>query len=136
MAKLLGIDYGKQRTGIAETDDLQIIASGLTTVKTSKIWQFFKDYFKQNKVEKIIIGESLDLTGKPNPIEEDIKKFIKKFQSKYPGIEVIREDERYTSKMALDSMIKGGVKKKKRRNKALVDQVSAALILQGYLYRQ
>ena len=90
MAKLLGIDYGKQRTGIAETDDLQIIASGLTTVKTSEIWQFFKDYFKQNKVEKIIIGESLDLTGKPNPIEEDIKKFIKKFQSKYPCIEVIR----------------------------------------------
>ena len=135
MAKLLGIDYGKQRTGIAETDDMQIIASGLTTVKTAEIWRFFEDYLKQNKVEKIIIGESLDLSGNPNPIEEDIKKFIKKFQKKYPGIEVLREDERYTSKMAFDTMLKGGVKKKKRRNKALIDQVSAALILQAYLYK-
>jgi len=135
MAKLLGIDYGKQRTGIAETDDMQIIASGLTTVKTAEIWQFFEEYLKQNKVEKIIVGESLDLSGNPNPIEKDIIKFIKKFQKKYPDIEVLREDERYTSKMALDSMIKGGVKKQKRRNKALVDQVSAALILQEYLYR-
>ena len=135
MSKLLGIDYGKQRTGIAETDDLQIVASGLTTVKTAEIWRFFEDYLKQNKVEKIIIGESLDLTGNPNPVEEDIKKFIIKFQKKYPNIEVLREDERYTSKMAFESMIKGGVKKKKRRNKALIDQVSAALILQAYLYK-
>ncbi len=135
MAKLLGIDYGKQRTGIAETDDLQIIASGLTTVKTTDIWKFLEEYFQQNDVEKIIVGESLDLSGTPNPIESDIKKFITKFHKKYPEIEVLREDERYTSKMALDSMIKGGVKKQKRRNKALVDQVSAALILQGYLYR-
>ena len=135
MAKLLGIDYGKQRTGIAETDDMQIIASGLTTVKTAEIWQFFEEYLKQNKVEKIIVGESLDLSGNPNPIEKDITKFIKKFQKKYPYIEVLREDERYTSKIALDSMIKGGVKKQKRRNKALIDQVSAALILQGFLYR-
>lgn len=136
MAKLLGIDYGKQRTGIAETDDLQIIASGLTTVKTAEIWQFFEDYFKQNQVEKIIVGESMDLQGNPNPIETEIKKFIKKFQKKYPEIEVLREDERYTSKMALDSIIKGGIKRKKRRNKALVDQVSAALILQAYLYKE
>ncbi len=136
MAKLLGIDYGKQRTGIAETDDIQIIASGLTTVKTPEIWQFLENYLKQNKVEKIIIGESLDLSGKLNPIEEDIRKFITKFQKKYPGIEVIREDERYTSKIALDTMIKGGVKKKKRRDKALIDQVSAALILQSYLYKE
>ncbi len=136
MAKLLGIDYGKQRTGIAETDDLQIVASGLTTVKTADIWQFFEDYLKENKVEKIIVGESLDLDGNPNPIEEEIKQFIKKFKRKYSEIEVLREDERYTSKMALDSMIKGGVKKQKRRNKALVDQVSAALILQSYLYRK
>ena len=135
MAKLLGIDYGKQRTGIAETDDLQIVASGLTTVKTTEIWKFLEEYFQQNDVEKIIVGESLDLSGKPNPIEADIKKFITKFHKKYPEIEVLREDERYTSKIALDSMIKGGVKKQKRRNKALVDQVSAALILQGYLYK-
>jgi len=135
MAKLLGIDYGKKRTGIAETDDMQIIASGLTTVETSKIWDFLEKYLAENQVEKIVIGKSLDLEGHPNPIETDIKKIIKKFQKKYPEIEVIREDERYTSKMAFDAMLKGGVKKKKRRNKALIDQVSAALILQAYLYK-
>ncbi len=135
MSKLLGIDYGKKRTGIAETDDLQIIASGLTTVETTRLWDFLQDYFSKNKVEKIVIGESLDLQGLPNPIEQDILKFIEKFKKKYPDILVIREDERYTSKMAFDTMLKGGVKKKKRRNKALIDQVSAALILQSYLYK-
>ncbi len=135
MPKLLGIDYGKKRTGIAETDDLQIVASGLTTVETSKIWDFLTDYFAKNKVEKIIVGESFDLAGQPNPIEKDILKFIKKFKHKFPDIDVIREDERYTSKMAFDAMLQGGVKKKKRRNKALIDQVSAALILQAYLYK-
>ncbi len=135
MSKLLGIDYGKKRTGIAETDDLQIIASGLTTVETPRLWDFLQDYFSKNKVEKIVIGESLDLQGLPNPIEQDILKFIEKFKKKYPDIKVIREDERYTSKMAFDTMLKGGVKKKKRRNKALIDQVSAALILQSYLYK-
>ncbi len=135
MAKLLGIDYGKKRTGIAETDDLQIVASGLTTVETKNLMSFLEKYLAQNEVEKIIIGESLDLEGNLNPIEKEIEEFIKKFKKAYPGIEVLREDERYTSKMAFDAMIKGGVKKKKRRNKALIDQVSAALILQSYLYK-
>jgi len=135
MAKLLGIDYGKKRTGIAETDDLQIVASGLTTVETPKLMTFLDDYLKKNEVEKVIIGESIDLEGNLNPIEKEILEFIKLFKKKYPEIEVIREDERYTSKMAFEAMIKGGVKKKKRRNKALIDQVSAALILQSYLYK-
>jgi len=135
MAKLLGIDYGKKRIGIAETDDMQIVASGLTTVENSKIWDFFEQYLKQNTVEKIIVGESLDLEGKPNPIEAEIRSFIHKFQKKYPGIQVLREDERYTSKMAFESMIQGGLRRKKRRNKAMIDQVSAALILQSYLYK-
>ncbi len=135
MTKLLGIDYGKKRTGIAETDDLQIVASGLTTVETADLLDFLKDYFSKNEVEKIVIGESLDLEGNANPIEEDIQKFIEIFQKRYPNIEIIREDERYTSKMAFEAMIKGGLKKKKRRNKAMIDQVSAALILQSYLYK-
>ncbi len=134
MPKLLGIDYGKKRTGIAETDDLQIVASGLTTVDTEKLMDFLLDYLSKNQVEKIIIGESLDLDGNKNPIEREIEKFIQKFKKKFPEIEIVREDERYTSKMAFDAMLKGGVKKKKRRNKALIDQVSAALILQSYLY--
>lgn len=135
MPKLLGIDFGKKRTGIAETDDLQIVASGLTTVETPKLMDFLEDYMKKNVVEKIIIGESLDLDGNPNPIEKDILEFIESLKKKYPEIEILREDERYTSKMAFDAMIKGGLKKKKRRNKALIDQVSAALILQSYLYK-
>jgi len=135
MPKLLGIDYGKKRTGIAETDDLQIVASGLTTVNTQNLFDFLDKYLQENEVSKIIIGESLTLEGTHNPIEKDISKFIKKFHQKYPKIEIIREDERYTSKMAFDAMLKGGVKKKKRRNKGLIDQVSAALILQSYLYK-
>ncbi len=136
MPKLLGIDYGKKRTGIAETDDLQIVASGLTTVATSDLWDFLNTYLQQNEVEKIIIGESFTLEGKHNPIEKDIRLFIEKLQKIYPQIQIIREDERYTSKMAFEAMIQGGVKKKKRRNKALIDQVSAALILQSYLYQK
>jgi len=135
MAKLLGIDYGKKRTGIAETDDLQIVASGLTTVTTTDFFVFFKKYLVDNTVEKIIVGLSLDLDGNPNPIEKDITKFLQKFQKTYPNIEIIREDERYTSKLAFDAMIQGGLKRKKRRNKAMIDQVSAALILQSYLYK-
>ncbi len=136
MPKLLGIDYGKKRTGIAETDDLQIVASGLTTVETDKLWPFLEKYMENNEVEKIIVGESLDLEGNPNPVEKEILKFIEKFKKKYPETEVVREDERYTSKMAMEAMIKGGLKKKKRRNKAMLDQVSAALILQSYLYKK
>jgi len=134
MPRLLGIDYGKKRTGIAETDDMQIIASGLTTVETPKLIDFLTEYFGKHEVEKLVIGESLNLEGGHNPIEKDIQIFIKKIQNLFPAIEIIREDERYTSKIAFDSMIQGGLKKKKRRNKAMIDQVSAALILQSYLY--
>lgn len=135
MGKILGIDYGKKRTGIAETDDLQIVASGLTTVSTDKLFDFLRKYLSKNNVEKMVVGESLDLEGNPNPIEKNIKKFIEDFHKQYPDIEMVREDERYTSKMAFESMIQGGLKRKKRRNKALIDQVSAALILQSYLYK-
>lgn len=135
MSKLLGIDYGKKRTGIAETDDLQIVASGLTTVKTDELFDFLASYLRENSVEKMVVGQSLDLDGNPNPIEKDILTFVDTFKSKYPDIEIIREDERYTSKMAFEAMIQGGLKRKKRRNKAMIDQVSAALILQSYLYK-
>ncbi len=135
MSKLLGIDYGKKRTGIAETDDLQIVASGLTTVKTDELFDFLASYLRENSVEKMVVGQSLDLDGNPNPIEKDILAFVNIFKSKYPDIEIIREDERYTSKMAFEAMIQGGLKRKKRRNKAMIDQVSAALILQSYLYK-
>ena len=136
MPRLLGIDYGKKRTGIAETDDMQIIASGLTTVETPKLIDFLQAYFNQHEVEKLVIGESLNLEGKHNSIEKDIVLFIKRIHKLFPAIEIVREDERYTSKMAFKSMIQGGLKKKKRRNKAMIDQISAALILQSYLYEK
>ena len=135
MARILGIDYGKKRTGIAETDDLQIVASGLTTVETPKLLAFLTQYLNENTVEKMVVGESLTLEGKYNPIEKDIRKFLVKFTKQHPTIEIIREDERYSSKMAFESMIQGGLKKKARRNKAMIDQVSAAIILQSYLYK-
>ena len=135
MPRLVGIDYGKKRTGIAETDDMQIIAAGLTTVETAKLIDFLTDYFAKYEVEKMVIGESFNLEGGHNPIEKEVQIFIKKIRKLFPAIEIVREDERYTSKMAFEAMIQGGLKKKKRRDKAMIDQVSAALILQGYLYK-
>ena len=131
--KLLAIDYGRKRTGLAETDDLQIIASPLTTVETAKLFDFLEQYLKENRVETIIVGEPLREDGTYNEIEKDIRRFIKKFSKLYPEIRIEREDERYTSKMAFQSLIDGGAGRKKRRNKALTDMVSAAIILQDYL---
>ncbi|NPA43097.1 MAG: Holliday junction resolvase RuvX [Chlorobi bacterium] len=134
--KILAIDYGKKRTGIAETDDLQLIASPLTTVDTSRLWDFLKKYLEENRVETLVVGEPLREDGTYNEIEKDIRAFLKRFAKAYPHIRIEREDERFTSKMAVRAMVEGGVPKKKRRNKALTDKVSAALILQDYLNRR
>lgn len=134
--KLLAIDYGKKRTGLAETDDLQIVASPLTTVETARLWDFLERYLGQNRVEALVVGEPLREDGTHNAIEEDIRRFVARFRKKYPHIQVVREDERYTSKLAFDAMLAGGVRKKKRRDKGMVDKVSAALILQSYLDRR
>jgi len=133
--KILAIDYGRKRTGLAETDDARIIASPLTTVETSRLWDFLKAYLQQNRVDTVVIGEPLTDSGKYNEIEKDIREFIRAFQKRYPGIKIEREDERYTSKLALRAMVEGGVPRKKRRKKGMTDKVSAALILQDYLNR-
>ena len=136
MARILSIDYGGKRCGIAVTDPLQIIASGLTTVNTRELLDFLNNYFKKENVEKVVIGypEKLDNERTPDSVPL-IKNFIKKFKKKFPNLPIEKEDEHFTSKMAVNAMIEGGVKKMKRRNKALVDKISAALILQSYLER-
>ncbi len=133
----MALDYGKKRTGIAVTDPLQIIASGLTTVDTIYNLSFLKDYIKKEEVEKIVIGYPFKMentrTADSLPL---IDGFIKKLKKSFPNIPIIKEDEHFTSKMAVQVMIDGGVKKKKRRDKALVDKISATLILKSYLDRK
>lgn len=136
MGRLLAIDYGTKRTGIAITDELQIIASGLTTVSTPDLIPFLSDYFASEKVELVLVGEPTQKDGTPSDVEVEIQKFLKKFFKKFPTLEVKRVDERYTSKMAFQTMIDSGLKKKQRRNKALIDEISATIILQEYLYNK
>jgi putative Holliday junction resolvase len=136
LARILALDYGKKRTGVAVTDPLQIIASGLTTVETGSIISFLKDYFNKEEVEKIVIGYPFPMenskTAHSVPL---IDGFIKKLVKQFPAIPIVKEDEHFTSKMAVQAMIDGGLKKMKRRDKALVDKISAALILKSYLER-
>ena len=134
MARILAIDYGKKRIGIAITDELQLIASGLTTIDTAIIFSFLKDYFEKEKVELILVGEPKQMNNTPSESEVLIKPFIEKLTKQFPNIEIKRVDERFTSKMAFQTMIDSGLKKKQRQNKALIDEISATIILQSYLY--
>ncbi len=134
MARILAIDYGKVRTGIAVTDELQIIASGLTTVATKELVSFLKTYISKEKVELFIVGEPKQMNNLPSESEVLIAPFLKKLSQTFPNIPVTRVDERFTSKMAFQTMIDSGIKKQKRKNKSLVDEISATLILQSYLY--
>lgn len=136
MARLLAIDYGRKRTGIAVSDTLQIIANGLTTVPSHTIIAFLKDYVVKEPVERIIIGMPRQMNYEESESMQYIKPFVKKLQKEIPDIPVEYFDERFTSRMALQTMIDGGVKKKKRQNKALVDEISATIILQGYMESQ
>ena len=136
MRRILAIDYGTKRTGIAITDELQLIASGLTTVSTSELIPFLAQYFSEEKVELVLVGEPKQKDGNASDVEEYIQNFLKKFTSTFPAMEVKRVDERYTSKMAFQTMIDSGLSKKQRRNKALIDEISATIILQEYLYNK
>lgn len=133
MGRLLSIDYGKKRTGIAVSDPLQIIANGLTTVETAKLLSFLKDYFEKENVERVVIGLPKQMNNKASENMARIEKFAEKLKKTYPTLDIVFYDERFTSKMAQQAMIDGGVKKKKRQNKALVDEISATIILQGYM---
>ena len=135
MARILALDYGRKRTGIAVTDELQIIASGLTTVPSQDLLKFLEDYFSKEKVELVLIGEPKQMDNTASESEVDIQKFLKQFTEKFPEREIKRVDERFTSKMAFQSMIDSGLKKKQRQNKGLVDEISDTIILQSYLYK-
>jgi len=136
MARILAIDYGGKRCGIAITDESQIIASGLTTVNTHELLSWLKEYIAKEEVELFVVGEPKRLHGEASEVEKLIKPFLEKLNVAFPEIPVVRIDERFTSKMAFDTMIASGISKKKRRNKALVDQISATIILQDYLYNR
>ena len=133
MPRILSLDYGIKRTGIAVTDEMQIIASGLTTVASNQLILFLKDYFAKEKVEKVIIGEPKQMNGMPSESAPIIEKFIKQFIKEFPEMPLDRVDERFTSKMAFQTMIDSGLKKKQRQNKALVDEIAATIMLQDYM---
>lgn len=136
LARILALDYGKKRTGVAVTDPLQLIASGLETVPTEGLMPFLEAYLTGEEVSCVVVGEPRQMDYSPSEIEPEIRAFIARLQQRFPHVEVARQDERFTSKLAARAMVEGGVKKKKRQDKAALDQISATLILQAYLSRK
>ena len=133
MGQILAVDFGKKRCGLAATDDLRIIASGLDTVETTALMEFLKNYFSENSVDEVVIGLPTDLKGNMSEVEQDIQKFIEEFKNEFPEVSVVRVDERFTSKIASYFISQSGKNKKQRQEKGLIDKVSATLILQQYL---
>ena len=133
MGKALGIDFGSKRTGIAITDAMQIIAGGLTTVLTHLLDDFIADLVQKENIESFVVGDPKNLDGSNTDSTGHVNGFVKRLQKTYPTIPVYKIDERFTSKIAKQSILASGIKKKERRNKALVDEVSATIILQNYL---
>lgn len=133
MARLLSIDYGRKRCGLAVTDPLQLVPGGLTTVPTSSLMDFLKDYLQREEVERIIVGEPRQSNGMPSENMARVEAFVKVLKKQVPGISVDFYDERFTSVIAHRAMIEGGLKKKDRMNKGLVDEISATIILEDYM---
>ena len=133
MPRVLAIDYGLKRTGIAVTDISRIIATPLTTVRTHDLVDFLKDYFNTEKVDEVVIGYPRQLNNKPSEMVKYIDPFIRRFEKTFPGMNITKVDERFTSSMAQQAMIDGGMKKSKRMDKGNVDKISASLILQSWL---
>ncbi|CAA7196137.1 Holliday junction resolvase RuvX [Chryseobacterium potabilaquae] len=136
MGQIISIDYGKVRSGIAATDDMQIIASGVDTIQTNFLLEFLNQYFSQNKVDGAVVGLPVDLKGNISDVEEDILKFIEEFEKKFPNIPVYRLDERFTSKIASFFISQSGKNKKQRQEKGLIDKVSATILLQNFLEKR
>ena len=133
MSRILAIDYGSKRVGVAVTDPQQIIANGLTTVHSKDVMAYLKDYLLKEEVECFVVGEPKQMNNKPSQPAEMIEAFVKNLRKQFPGISIERVDERFTSKIASQTMLNAGLKKKDRQNKGLVDKISATLILQAYL---
>ena len=135
MARILSIDYGAKRTGLAVTDPLQIIATGLCTIETPKLMHFLKDYFGKEMVERVIIGMPSNLDDSATHATPLVKKFIEHFKKSFPLVPLTEVDERYSSKMAVQAMLQMGLKKKDRRSKGLVDEIAATMMLQEHMER-
>jgi putative holliday junction resolvase len=135
LPRILAIDYGLKRTGIAVTDPLQIIATGLTTVDTPQLFVFLKKYFNDEIIEMVIIGEPKNWDDTDTHATPLVQAFVKRFKKDFPAMPIKMVDERYTSKMAKQTMIDSGLKKKDRQNKKLVDEIAATIILQEYMQR-
>jgi len=133
MPRILAIDYGKKRTGLAVTDPLQIIASGLATIETGKLMAFLKEYFSKEAVELVIVGMPANLDDSDTHATPLVRRFIEQFKKAHPQIPVREVDERFTSKLASRAMVEMGLKKKQRQNKALVDEIAATIMLQDYM---
>ena len=133
MPEIIAIDFGTKRTGIAATDPLQLVASGLTTLPTREVVPFLENYLKTHEVATCVLGQSKRHDGSLSEVEDEIKKFIAYLSKKIPSLSIERYDERFTSKMAFQTMLDSGIGKKKRQNKGLLDKISATLILQSYL---
>ena len=133
MGRIIGIDYGRKRVGLAVTDPLQMFASPLTTVAPVEFDSFMKDFLKNERVESFVIGYPRQMNNQPSESVKYIDPFIRKLKKNYPEIPVYYADERFTSRMAFRSMIEGGVKKEDRKDKSMVDRISASIILQSYL---
>ena len=133
MPRILAIDYGNKRTGLAVTDNLKMIATSLTVLHPKELIPFLKEYVKKEEVECIVIGRPTNLDNTENEIEKDIRSFIVDLKKNFPGLKIERIDERFTSKIAQQTILEAGIKKMKRRNKSLADKVSATIILQSYL---
>ena len=133
MGRIIAIDYGRKRSGVAVTDELKIIATGLTTVPSHELIGFLKTYCGKEKVECFVVGEPRQMNNEPSESLQYIRPFISRLKQELPGIPVEMLDERFTSKMAFQAMIDGGLKKKDRRNKELVDTISATILLQSFL---
>lgn len=134
MSRIMAIDFGMKRTGIAISDEMNLIASGLCTVETSQLMDFLKENIASKNISTLVVGLPTQIDGTPSAIEKNILFFIEDFQQLFPHVKVEREDERYTSKMAAETIYQSGIKKKKRQNKALLDETSATIILQSYMY--
>ena len=133
MARILSIDYGRKRTGIAVTDPLQIIAGGLATVSTSELFDWLQTYMQQEPLERIVIGEPRQPNGQPSENLARVQQFVNRWRNAMPGIPIEYYDERFTSVLAHQAMLDGGLRKKARQDKALVDEISATIILQDYM---
>jgi putative Holliday junction resolvase len=133
LPRILSIDYGSKRTGLAVTDPLKIIASGLTGIHTKDLENYLTEYFKKEEVEKVIIGHPTNLDDSDTHATPLVQAFINRFKKLFPNVTIIKVDERYTSKLAVQSMVESGMKKKNRQNKNLVDEIAATIMLQEYL---